>query len=159
MLKRNCDNCALPSANGGICPFFRADMSGKDGCPRHASVEDFCEACGNLIVGPAFIIPKDGEAKRVCGHCATVRDCRICSQHECRFEADHTCPEPLLVMVRRQEGNMIVQQQIMNPKRIAATCALGCPCYNKLPDEQIGVCMRQLGEGDNCPNFNLKWRN
>ena len=58
MFKRNCDNCALPSVSGGICPFFRADMSGKDGCPRHASVEDFCEACGNLIVGPAFIIPK-----------------------------------------------------------------------------------------------------
>lgn len=158
MLKRTCDNCVLPSTKGGVCPIFNANMAGQDGCPRHTAADNVCAVCGSYILGQGILIPKDNEFKMVCGRCATVHDCRLCSHKGCAFDTDESCFEPKVVTVRRQEGNMTIQQQVMNPKRMELTCAAGCACYNQLPDEKIGVCMRMQDRGENCPNFKLDWR-
>jgi hypothetical protein len=57
-------------------------------------------------------------------------------------------------MKTERQGNMVVQSQVPNPKRIEATCAKGCPCY-KLLDDGTYICCRQLDV--NCENYEINW--
>jgi hypothetical protein len=93
----------------------------------------------------------------MCGECATGHPCRSCTHvNECRFQSDESCQEPPFVMVQQRQGNMVVQSQQLNPKRVQATCASGCPCFRQEGLEDGDFCWKQTGCG--CVNHKNNWR-
>ena len=139
-MEHKCGDCALKALKHGMCPVFNANMEGKSGCPHFTTQLTTCDVCGNLILGESYLQEEDGVFYILC---AEIR--------HCRFQTDQDCQEPPYVMVQQRQGNMVVQQQIQNPKRVQATCANGCPCYS----EEHG-CMREYGCG--CNNHKFNWR-
>lgn len=154
-MEYKCGQCALKALQGGMCPIFRADMSEKDGCPYFASELRTCHICGSVIFG-AGILEADGDIwHELCQRCAAAAPCAVCQHTDCRFQSDQSCQEPPFVMVEQRKGNMIMQTQAINPKRVQATCAQGCSCYHET--EEGFICFRQ--EGCGCKNYKTNWRN
>ena len=154
-MEHKCGQCALKALQGGMCPIFRADMSEKDGCPYFTSELRTCHICGSVIFG-AGILEADGDIwHELCQKCAAAAPCTVCQHTDCRFQSDQSCQEPLFVMVEQRKGNMIMQTQAINPKRVQATCAQGCSCYHET--EEGFICFRQ--EGCGCKNYKTNWRN
>ena len=152
-MERKCGDCALKALKNGLCPVFNANMEGKSGCPHFTTELTLCDVCGHLILGESYLQEDNGVFHILCVECATGHPCKSCKELQyCRFQTDQDCQEPPFVMVQQRQGNMVVQQQIMNPKRVEATCADGCPCFNK----EHG-CMREYGCG--CTNHLMNWRN
>ena len=152
-MERKCGQCALKALKNGMCPVFNANMEGESGCPYFTTEIHACETCGNLIPKGGYIQEDNGEFHLMCSDCATGHPCKSCKKvNSCQFETDQNCQEPPYVMVQQRQGNMIVQTQALNPKRVQATCAQGCPCYNA----EHG-CMREYGCG--CQNLTFNWRN
>ena len=147
-----CGQCALKALKNGMCPVFNANMEGENGCPYFTAEIHTCEICGNIIPKGGYIQEDNGEFHLMCGDCATGHPCKSCKEvNSCRFETDQNCQEPPYVMVQQRQGNMVVQTQSLNPKRVQATCAAGCSCYS----EEHG-CMREYGCG--CNNHKFNWR-
>ena len=157
-MERKCGDCALKALKNGMCPVFNANMEGGSGCPYFTTHLDICEVCGNVILSSSIIQEEDGVFHLMCRNCATGHPCAACtSVRECRLQTDQSCPEPLYVMVQHRQGNMIVQQQSLNPKRVQATCAQGCPCYREEGLEEGAFCWKMLDCG--CKNLKINWRN
>ena len=154
-MEHKCGRCALKVLQGGMCPVFRAEMSEKDGCPYFTSELRPCHISGSVIFG-AGILEADGDIwHELCQRCAAAAPCAVCQHTDCRFQSDQSCQEPPFVMVEQRKGNMIMQTQAINPKRIQATCAQGCSCYHET--EEGFICFRQ--EGCGCKNYKTNWRN
>ena len=129
MIEHRCDECALKNLAQGACPVFQADMSGQAGCPYFHKTLDTCELCGNIIIDKAVVLIEDEKAHYLCSGCANASPCAKCGKCSCAFETDRSCPEPPYIMKTQQQGNMIIQTQVLNPRRIDATCRKGCPCF------------------------------
>ncbi len=156
-MERTCGKCALKSLQGGICPIFKSDMTGEQGCPQFVAELDFCEVCGNVIVnGGAYRYEEDDKSWHLmCNECANGHPCAACENaHYCALQQDQSCPEPLHIMQTIRQGNMVVQQQVINPKRIELTCGK-CKCYN-LTDEGEYFCFKE--EQCTCHNYKVNWR-
>lgn len=154
-MEHKCGQCALKALQGGMCPIFRANMSEKDGCPYFTSELRTCHICGSVIFG-AGILEADGDIwHELCQRCAAAAPCAVCQHTDCRFQSDQSCQEPPFVMVEQRKGNVIMQAQAINPKRVQATCAQGCSCYHET--EEGFICFRQ--EGCGCKNYKTNWRN
>lgn len=154
-MEHKCGQCALKALQGGMCPIFRADMSEKDGCPYFTSELRTCHICGSVIFG-AGVLEADGDIwHESCQRCAAAAPCAVCQHTDCRFQSDQSCQEPPFVMVEQRKGNVIMQAQAINPKRVQATCAQGCSCYHET--EEGFICFRQ--EGCGCKNYKTNWRN
>ena len=154
-MEHKCGQCALKALQGGMCPIFRADMSEKDGCPYFTSELRTCHICGSVILGAGVLEADEDIWHEMCQKCAAAAPCAVCQHTDCRFQSDRFCQEPPFVMVEQRKGNMIVQSQMLNPKRVQATCAQGCTCYYE--DEEGFICLRQ--EGCGCKNYKTNWRN
>ena len=151
-MERNCGQCALKALRNGMCPVFNANMEGENGCPYFTTEIHTCDICGNPIPKGGYIQEDNGEFHLMCDNCATGHPCRSCKEvRNCRFETDQDCQEPPYVMVQQRQGNMVVQTQALNPRRVQATCAAGCSCYS----EEYG-CMKEHGCG--CNNHKFNWR-
>lgn len=156
-MEHKCGQCALKALKGGMCPIFNADMSEKDGCPYFTTELRTCHICGSVILG-AGILEADGDIwHEMCQKCAAASPCNVCQRKECRFNTDQSCTEPPYVMVQQRQGNAIIQTQTLNPKRVEATCAQGCPCYNPEGLEDGLFCLSTVGCG--CKNYKTNWRN
>ena len=154
-MEHKCGQCALKALQGGMCPVFRADMSEKDGCPYFTSELRTCHICRSVIFG-AGVLEADGDIwHELCQKCAAAAPCTVCQHTDCRFQSDQSCQEPPFVMVEQRKGNVIMQAQAINPKRVQATCAQGCSCYHEVKEGFI--CFRQ--EGCGCKNYKTNWRN
>ena len=157
---RTCGNCAIMRHQGGVCPVFNKPMDADEGgCPLFTNELDTCDLCGRPIIGEnELTITYDGdELHLICYRCATTHTCRTCKKGVfCAFNEDQTCQEPPFIMTTTRQGNMVVQSQVLNPKRIEATCAKGCPCFITLDDGE-NVCCRQIDT--NCLNYEINWRN
>ena len=152
-MERKCGDCALKALKHGMCPVFNANMEGHSGCPHFTTQLTSCDVCGNVILGESYLQEENGVFHILCAECANGHPCKTCKElNNCRFRTDQDCQEPPYVMVQQRQGNMVVQQQIQNPKRVQATCANGCLCYS----EEHG-CMREYGCG--CQNLKINWRN
>ena len=152
-MKRKCDDCALKALKNGMCPVFNVNMEGENGCPYFTTELKLCEICGSIVPKGGYIQEDEGIFHLMCGDCATGHPCKTCTELTfCRFQNDQACQEPPYVMVQQRQGNMIVQTQTINPKRIQATCAQGCPCYS-----EEHHCLREFGCG--CSNLKINWRN
>lgn len=157
-MERKCGDCALKALKGGMCPVFNANMEGESGCPYFTTDLKVCEICGSIIPKGGYIQEDNEVFHLMCGDCATGNPCKSCkSVKECRLQTDQSCPEPLYVMVQQRQGNMVVQSQQLNPKRVQATCAQGCPCFREEGLEDGTFCWKETGCG--CNNHNYNWRN
>ena len=151
-MERKCGDCALKAIKHGMCPIFNANMEEENGCPYFTTEIHACEICGSIIPKGGYFQEDNGEFHLMCGNCATGHPCKSCREiKNCRFETDQSCQEPPYVMIQQRQGNMVVQKQVLNPKRIQATCAAGCFCYN----EEHG-CMKE--HGCDCNNHKFNWR-
>lgn len=151
-MERYCNNCALKTIQNGVCPIFRKDMTNEFGCPYYTTELNSCDICGNLIPKGGYLEEdSNGNFHLLCNDCATGNDCNICSNSYCALQQDQTCPEPLYVMQQQRQGNMVIQNQVINPKRIELTCKKGCYCFHN------ETCFKMAGCG--CSNLKIEWRN
>jgi hypothetical protein len=152
-----CDTCVFKTMRNGACPIFNADMTGKDGCPYHSTDLHICGVCGNPIIEKSIIeMDENGVWHEMCWQCANAPRCSTCIHSYCAFQQDTHCPEPPMVMRQTRQGNMIVQQQVMNPKRVEATCRQGCLCFNEDGLDDGSFCCRQNECG--CNKYHTIWR-
>ena len=158
-MERMCANCALKTLKSGMCPIFNADMSDERGCPMFCSELTICSVCGSVIP-TGGTIQEDidrGDYAILCAKCTSASLCATCRYHDgCRFEKDTSCQEPLYVMVQHRQGNAIIQSQQLNPKRVQATCAQGCPCFDEEGLDDGSFCLGKIGCG--CRTYKLKRR-
>lgn len=158
-MERVCANCALKTLKGGMCPIFNADMSDEQGCPMFCSELTLCDVCG-AVIPTGGTIQKDEESDEyviLCAQCSAAPPCATCRYHSgCRFEQDTSCPEPLYIMVQHRQGNAIIQSQQLNPKRVQATCAQGCPCFWEDGLDDGNFCLGKIGCG--CKTYKLNRR-
>ena len=157
-MERKCSNCALKALKNGMCPIFNANMEEELGCPYFSTHVNYCDICGSAILRGTYLCEENDIVHFMCSDCATGNPCARCVKHqECRFQSDKSCTEPPYVMVRRQQGNAIVQTQVLNRKRVEATCAQGCPCFRPEGMEDGCFCFKQ--EQCGCNNLINNWRN
>lgn len=148
-----CGTCVLQTLKRGVCPIFNVKTDEDDCCPYYCETLNPCELCGTHILNGAIIeIDEMGNSHQFCGKCGNLDPCQLCQEAtECVFDSDTSCSEPPIVTVTQQNGNIRVQSQQINPKRIEATCAKGCNCY--IPNEEYH-CLRKLGTG--CSKYRLR---
>ena len=116
-----CGQCALKALKNGMCPVLNANMEDENGCPYFTTEVHACEICGTIIPKGGYIQEDNEVFHLICHDCATSNPCKSCDKvKSCRFEQDQTCQEPAYVMVQQRQGNMVVQSQALNPKRIQA---------------------------------------
>ena len=157
-MERKCGQCALKALKNGMCPVFNANMEGENGCPYFTAEIHVCGICSALIPKGGYIQEDNGEFHLMCDDCATGHPCKSCKEvNSCRFETDQNCQEPPYVMVQQRQGNMVVQTQALNPKRVQATCAQGCPCFREEGLKDGSFCWKQTDCG--CNNHKFNWRN
>jgi hypothetical protein len=133
-------------------------MTGKQGCPYHTIELQICDMCGSAMLEKAILeMDKNGEWHQMCGKCASAPACQTCIHQYCAFQQDTNCQEPPMVMRQIRQGNMVVQQQVMNPKRVEATCRQGCPCFNEDGLDTGTFCGRQ-GDSFGCSKYYTNWR-
>lgn len=153
-----CDNCAHQKMRQGVCPIFQTDMTGQNGCPQFTEEIITCDICGAAVINNVILDEdNNGDWHYMCYSCYNSPKCTSCIHTYCAFASDQECKEPHFVMVRRQQGNMMVQSQQMNPKRIEATCRKGCPCFQEDGLDDGTFCGRKCEWG--CDKHRIKWRN
>lgn len=107
-----------------------------------------CELCGKAYPSASLILVDES---LICEHCYSYRGtCATCAKNtDCLFESDPS-PLPKVTVQTTRQGNMTIQQQVINPERVAITCAKGCSCYCD------GECARQLNF---CTSYTAVWCN
>jgi hypothetical protein len=154
-----CKECDLKRRKGGICPIFNDRMEDGLGCPAFSDGRTVCSICGDPIPRGG-IVEEDNEGYYlVCANCGSHSGtCRICRYADtCAFQNDTSCAEPPYVMAQQRQGNMVIQQQVMNPKRIEATCRKSCTCFNEDGLDNGTFCRKQTVGF--CGNLIVKGRN
>lgn len=113
-----------------------------------------CPLCGNMIVQPIIHYRNekcDTNPLYLCPQCAqTSGTCNFCMyKNTCRFETDSNIKEEKYInrVIKNQQGQPVMNQQIKNPERMKKTCADGCNCYH---DEQ---CCKTQEMNYWCKNF------
>lgn len=127
-----CGDCAYRSYGNGKCPILKvAPEEEQTACPMFSTQLTICSICGNLILSGAIIDQEEDNYYYTCSNCcSSLGTCGTCKYATgCLFQTDTSCPEPQTVTKVIQQGNMRVQQQVMNPKRVEATCTK-CPCFS-----------------------------
>ena len=156
---RKCGKCSLQVVNGGVCPVFNRQMEDEEpGCPIYSMSVNTCDICGTAIISGGTIQEDEGKNHIICDSCMNSNPCLTCiNMSNCLFETDKSCGEPKVISVQKRQGNMIVQTQAINPKRVQKTCAKGCPCYYEPGAADGYYCWKQF----NCPcnNYKIAWRN
>lgn len=145
---KDCKNCLFLS-DSSFCLRIQGTISFPDevhNCPFYINKESarICRICGQSILASATY---DSVAfLTFCPTCsAKYGTCELCKNAvTCAFEEDPN-PLPKVIMKTFKQGNMVIQQQVQNPERIAETCGKLCHCYS----EEFG-CLRQYG---NCNKF------
>ena len=147
---KTCRDCVLKDLQSQICrPLQRRVNLDKDTCPLHTSTISVCDMCGQQFLGkPIISVDSDDTILSICPNCdqhySKCQTCRGAAQ--CSFETDPIAI-PKVIMRTTQQGNTVIQHQVINPARVEATCKQGCACWN---DEE-NLCNRQsLGF---CPNY------
>lgn len=113
-------------------------------------MSNICEVCGQPLQ-IEIIDVTDDVPHYLCQNCAAQRhSCNFCTHGgECSFQTDPS-PLPKVITQTTQNGNMIIQQQVLNPERVEITCKKFCDCFS--PD--FG-CLRQF---NTCGNHAFTWK-
>ena len=153
-----CGECAYKALKGGNCPVFdRVMREDEPGCPIFSTTITKCALCGNIImVQPIIDYDKDDKPHLICRNCLSASPCETCFRaNVCYFQTDHTCQEPPMIMREVRQGNMIMQTQVPNPKRVMATCTK-CECFDEDGLDTNTHCRKQAQCG--CKNQKTNWR-
>lgn len=122
-------------------------------CPLylHRDSVKICDCCRRAIIDTVIY----DEDKALCEDCSSkYNTCATCRRSlQCAFETDPS-PIPPVIMKQTRNGNMVMQSQVMNPERIAITCAKGCLCF----DTATQSCKRQTQGFCNTSNYSCAWR-
>lgn len=122
--------CSFIDQNG-ICQLMREPAPEDCKCPHYTAAPlNQCVFCKQITLDGVFILNKEDKPFPICKNCSTAfGTCRACQESaECRFQSDPS-PIPPVIMETRQQGNMVIQQQVINPERVKITCAL-CECWS-----------------------------
>lgn len=115
---------------------------------------NICKVCGRQVE-QGGIIQNDPPYFFLCDSCGQqFYSCFSCEhgQH-CGFQEDQSTPD--VVMQTFQQGNMLVQQQVLNPDKIKIYCEEGgCPCWHAASST---CCRMRQGElrAHGCANYAL----
>jgi hypothetical protein len=123
------NKCALID-NNGMCMILHQKAVKNCKCPNYTSLLNYCGICGNADLNPLLCQLSGDQWVPICANCYSKFDtCEMCTEKStCLFETDEN-PEPQFIIQTFQQNNMIMQKQVPNPKRIAATCHY-CKCWN-----------------------------
>ena len=94
------------------------------------STPPICPVCHQPITtGGVFL--HEAPHLLLCDNCGiNFWTCFTCKYGEkCAFQ-DNPAHLPQFVLQTVQQGNMVIQQQIMNPALVNSTCKAGCKCWN-----------------------------
>jgi hypothetical protein len=160
MATKLCKDCGLRDPSRPVCLLRREQIDPeKDFCSKFTNELPVCSLCNTPFLPPGVYLynnPEDTEFEVICENCcAKMGTCGLCVHNAgCLFEQENFCPEePIMVMITERKGNMIIQQQIPNIKRIKKVCPQ-CSCYYKEDGEEFGICARR--NCNTCSNFKMK---
>lgn len=123
----------------------------KDFCAWHENEDTpSCSFCGEHE--GLYLIYLDESWHYICAnHHKVLYTCQACAHNqECGFQNDHSAPPYVMRQVR--QGNMVIQQQVKNPKLIARHCPT-CKCsFGNNNDCFKETCSNEPG----CPNWQLQ---
>ena len=99
-----------------------------------------CPICGQPIQQGGIFL-HEAPYLLLCNNCGPqFWTCFSCAFNEkCEFQANPNNLPPV-VMKTIQRGNMVVQQQVINPDLINETCKAGCRCWNV----ETETCLKQV---------------
>lgn len=158
MTLKRCGRCALQAAMGS-CPVYRTQMpEDQQACPNFKMNLENCDICGNLILKNPVVDEDETGIHLICGDCLERPKCHSCETNTyCSFHQNKECKlPPVIVKVVHPQPNMSVQQQVINPDRIAETCAKECQCYYEAGLKDGAHCLRQTVGC--CDKYKTKWR-
>lgn len=125
---KTCSTCGFGNSQG--C-YHQLSPSRK--CPAYTPLDETCELGNHPILPQNKVIFLDdaGTAHIVCDSCyAQLNTCGNCTKNlGCAFETDPS-PLPKIVVASTAQSGMTIRQEVRNPERISATCAVACPCYS-----------------------------
>lgn len=147
-----CKTCALANPKLLKCRQFGHHINlDEDFCSKHCSEIPVCAICGQeMLIENSILDFKNGDHIRtICWKCSELlSSCTLCKHgQKCAFDDDPS-PIPKLIQKQVRQGPMISVTQVMNPERVAITCAKGCICY----DPENG-CLRQYNTCGKCDSI------
>lgn len=146
-----CNTCRLRDKTKKVCLLFGIPMEDTDYCSKHADVIIPCDICGQALLGSTYVeYDGEGEPHQYCERChQAFNTCQLCpSFQKCEFKTNPD-PMPQVVMKTVRQGNMMMQTQVKNEKRVQKFCP-SCCCW----DENYG-CMKEFNVG--CINKQDFW--
>lgn len=148
--ERKCHTCVLYDYQQKICIRTRTLESEEHYCKHWVDIFNHCDICGSAFFGVSVITYGEEELLLICNSCAeSLGRCPTCiHSNYCAFKEDTNCTLPHSIRETKQQGNMILVQDVPNPARIKATCLATCKCGNA----KYG-CQREVLF---CPNYKMK---
>ena len=134
----DCSTCNSFDAPSSWCRQFNLKTKSTNSCPVHSNNIITCQICGGQLIRSQGVILQDLTV--VCEKCAKP-SCGTCKYNTCAFVEDKSMPDTIIET--KQNGPMIMQQQIMNPEKIRKHC-LSCHCFS----EEFG-CLKQYQDCNN----------
>ena len=126
-----------------VCLLKNTQINPEGLCHNYTESPFICEVCGKHLIAESvnYTTGIESPFHIVCINCLhQMYTCGTCIEAQtCKFENDQTIPEPAYVMQTIQQGPVISQMQVKNPKRINLTCKVNCPCFVD------GDCIRAAG--------------
>lgn len=145
-----CETCRLHEKTKKICLLTGIPMKDTDYCSKHANEIIVCDICGNPLLSPTYVeYDCDGILRQYCERChQAFQTCQLCPKFQkCEFMTNPD-PMPQVIMKTVRQGNMVMQAQVKNEKRVQKFCP-SCCCW----DENHG-CMKEFNIGcTNRPDF------
>jgi hypothetical protein len=148
-MDKKCATCALfiPQNNG--CARTRLFEAPENSCTHWIKEIPICSVCNSPFIPPINWVEFNGEYRAVCDNCRQqFGKCPSCSYADtCDFKSN-PINIPHMITKTVKQGNGTLTTQVINPARIAETCAKNCKCYCE------DGCNKSCGT---CGNYNDKW--
>lgn len=149
-MPKYCETCGFLDLTQNACSVFRTRIDPQTFyCERHTYADKLytCQKCGIKLIRPVLDITNPDIPLTLCPECAQrMSGCYGCDNgNKCEFETNPS-PAPKTVQRQIQQGPMIQIIQVKNPDRIAQTCAVSCPCW----DRENNQCKK---EHDYCDSY------
>lgn len=155
---KTCANQASDQSGAPACTIHKRLINLEtDFCSWHTSPTDAitCPLCGQKRKQKEFYIYLfEDKTLLVCQDCTHhIGTCPTCiSQVKCDFANDHS--EPQTVTKTIQQGMMMMQTQIKNPKLVMKHCQK-CKCSDGADPTIADIsCLKEQG-GTTCPNWQI----
>ena len=148
-MDKRCATCAIFITQNSGCARTRTIENPNNSCSHWINELPTCFICGKPFIPPTILVEIKGEYRTVCDKCChDFGTCGSCSHADvCDFKSN-PINIPHMITKTVKQGNGTLTTQVINPARIAETCAKNCKCYCE------EGCNRSCGT---CGNYNDKW--